>query len=80
MDDEPFSLFDVLHGLVSFGQIERDHIAVEHRPPRRVHHVNTAVLIEGRDEQDRHRENGFCRFDLFFIVMFTPFPIIMPCS
>ena len=66
MDDKAFARFDVLHRGVCFGQIERDHIAVNHRAPRRVHDVDAAVIVERRDEKHRHRENCFCRFDLLF--------------
>lgn len=56
--------FDVLHGFMSLGEVQRNGVPLLHGAPCGVHHIHAAVLVISRNHQNRHRENALGDFQL----------------
>lgn len=56
--------FDVLHGFVGFGEVQRNGVPFLHGAPCGVHHIRAAVLVISRNHQNRHRENALGNFQI----------------
>ena len=54
--------FDVLHGFVGFGEVQRNSVPFLHGAPCGVHHIHAAVLVISRNHQNRHGENALGNF------------------
>lgn len=63
-DGECSPCFDVLHGFVDFGEVQRNGVPFLHGAPCGVHHIHAAVLIISRTHQNRHRENALGNFQI----------------
>ena len=37
---------------MGLGEVQRYHVPIEHRAPRRVHDINRSVFVEGGDQQN----------------------------
>ena len=57
------------------GKIKSHHITLQHSSPGSVHNIYRSVIVECGDEQDRHGEDGFRCFDLFFHSSIPPIQI-----
>lgn len=56
--------FDVLHGFMSLGEVQRNGVPLLHGAPCGVHDIYTAVLVISRNHQNRHRENALGNFQI----------------
>ena len=56
--------FDVLHGFVDFGEVQRNGVPFLHGAPCGVHHIHAAVLVISRNHQNRHGENALGNFQI----------------
>ena len=53
---------DVLYGLMSLGEVQRNGVPLLHGAPCGVHDIHAAVLVISRNHQNRHGENAFGDF------------------